>query len=194
MTRSERQEQILAATERLLGRGGVDAVTMRAVAAEANVSLRLVQYYGRSKDELLTATLDRLAERSAQRWQDRVAGRSGKGSAMAAIRAFVTEALPVDEESAAFHRVGVSLEVLAVTGSAAAGAAYQRHLGALADHLSELLAADGLSTAESARVAREVMAFSHGLGTLVMAGNSTAEQAAAIASGYVDALQSRLSG
>ena len=167
---------------------------MRAVAAEAGVSLRLVQYYGSSKDELLTATLDRLAAKSVQRWQTRTADRLGPATAEAAIRAFFAEALPTDEESRAFHRVGVSLEVLAVTGSAAAGAAYRRHLGALADHLTEVLAAAGLADVESACVAREMMALSHGLGTLVMAGTSTVEDATIVAAEYVDRLQSRLSG
>lgn len=206
MTKGDRQEQIVAATERLLGRGGVEAVTMRAVAAEAGVSLRLVQYYGRSKDELLTATLDRLAAKSVQRWQTRAADPAdladladpadpaGTGPAIGAIRSFVAEALPTNEQSRAFHRVGVSLEMLAVTGTAAAGAAYRRHLEALADHLAELLATDGRTAGEAARLAREVMAFSHGLGTLVMAGVSTAEDAEAIAAEYLDQLQRRLSG
>lgn len=202
MTKGDRQEQIVAATERLLGRGGVEAVTMRAVAAEAGVSLRLVQYYGRSKDELLTATLDRLAAKSVQRWQTRaadpadladLADPAGTGPAIGAIRSFVAEALPTNEQSRAFHRVGVSLEMLAVTGTAAAGAAYRRHLEALADHLAELLATDGRTAGEAARLAREVMAFSHGLGTLVMAGVSTAEDAEAIAAEYLDQLQRRLS-
>lgn len=194
MTKGDRQEQIVAATERLLGRGGVEAVTMRAVAAEAGVSLRLVQYYGQSKDELLTATLDRLAAKSVQRWQTRAAEPDGTGPAIGAIRAFVAEALPANEQSRAFHRVGVSLEMLAVTGTQAAGAAYRRHLEALADHLTGLLAAAGRTAGEAARLAREVMAFSHGLGTLVMAGISTADEADAIAAEYLDQLQRRLSG
>ena len=194
MTKGDRQEQIVAATERLLGRGGVEAVTMRAVAAEAGVSLRLVQYYGRSKDELLTATLDRLAAKSVQRWQTRAADPAGTGPAIGAIRAFVAEALPTNEQSRAFHRVGVSLEMLAVTGTQAAGAAYRRHLEALADHLAELLATDGRTAGEAARLAREVMAFSHGLGTLVMVEISTSDEAEAIAAEYLDQLQRRLSG
>ena len=192
--KDERREQILSATERLLGRGGVDAVTMRAVAAEAGVSLRLVQYYGQSKDELLTATLDRLAASSVQRWQRRTAERTAGTSAIEAIRAFIAEALPTDEESSAFHRVGVSLEVLAVSGSSAAGAAYRRHLRALADHLADVVGASGISAAAAAQIAHEVMALSHGLGTLVMAGISTAEDAAAVAEEYLTGLQSRLSG
>ena len=192
--KDERREQILSATERLLGRGGVDAVTMRAVAAEAGVSLRLVQYYGQSKDELLTATLDRLAASSVQRWQRRTAERTAGTSAIEAIRAFIAEALPTDEESSAFHRVGVSLEVLAVSGSQAAGAAYRRHLRALADHLADVVGTSGVSAVAAAQIAHEVMALSHGLGTLVMAGISTAEDATGVAEEYLTGLQSRLSG
>ena len=53
-TGSSRRDDILDAVDRLLGAGGVHAVTMRKVAAEAGVSLRLVQYYGTNKDTLLT--------------------------------------------------------------------------------------------------------------------------------------------
>src|SRR5690625_5731554 len=71
MTESTRRTEIMEAVERLLARGGLNAVTMRAVAAEADVSLRLVQYYGSTKDELLSATLDRLADKSVERWRAR---------------------------------------------------------------------------------------------------------------------------
>lgn len=193
-TADDRRTQILEATERLLGRGGVEAVTMRAVAAEAGVSLRLVQYYGRSKDELLSATLDRLAAKSVHRWRARTAGAGGVGTPVEEVRAFFAEALPTDEPSRAFHRVGVSLEVLAVTGSAAAGDAYRRHLSALAEHLAGRLATGGLAAAKATAVALEVMALGHGLGTLVMAGVSTTAQAQAVAAEYTERLQRRLSG
>src|SRR5690625_7504603 len=98
-----------------LARGGLNAVTMRADAAEADVSLRLVQYYGSTKDELLSATLDRLADKSVERWQAR-SRRQGYESPLEVIKAFYDEALPTDRVSQDFHRVGVSIEGQAITG------------------------------------------------------------------------------
>jgi len=52
-----RREEILRATLRVIGAHGADAVTHRAVAAEAGVPLSATTYYFASKDELLEQTL-----------------------------------------------------------------------------------------------------------------------------------------
>ncbi|WP_116248031.1 TetR/AcrR family transcriptional regulator [Nocardiopsis sp. FIRDI 009] len=184
MSESQRREQILDAVERLLGREGLHAVTMRAVAAEAGVSLRLVQYYGESKERLLTAALDRLAERSLWRWRERTAAPQGGGPA--AVRAFFDEALPTDEDARAFHRIGVCLELLAITRPDAAAAAYRDHLRALADHLAGIVGAEArVDAARAGRIATEVMALAHGLGSLLMAGSVTRAHAEEVVDDYV---------
>lgn len=190
MPENERRTQILDAVERLLGRGGIDAVTMRAVAAEAHVSLRLVQYYGISKDALLTAALTRLADRSVERWQARADDQTVRGPVMAQLRSFLLEALPTDAASRSFHRVGVSLELLAITQSEPVAQAYQAHLGALAVHLSEVIAANTrLDRVQARHVALELMSFAHGLGTLLMSGQTTAADAEVIIQDYLDRLR-----
>jgi len=52
---AERREQLVAAAIRLASREGIDAATIRAVAAEAGVSLGVVHYCFQDKDELLEA-------------------------------------------------------------------------------------------------------------------------------------------
>ncbi|RKS09425.1 TetR family transcriptional regulator [Nocardiopsis sp. Huas11] len=199
MPEVERRAQILDAVERLLGRGGLEAVTMREVAAEAGVSLRLVQYYGKSKDELLTAALERMADASVRRWHARGEERSRdsatpEGSVLSRVRAFLDEALPTDEAGRAFHRVGVSLELLTITRPSAAAESYRAHLGALADHLAAILRTDPrIDAAQARRLASEVMALAHGLGSLLMAGQLTPSDARALLDGYVDRLRPRLS-
>ncbi|UFU06120.1 TetR/AcrR family transcriptional regulator [Ruania halotolerans] len=191
MSNEERRTTILDAVERLLGRGGIAAVTMREVAAEAGVSLRLVQYYGKSKDELLTAALERLATRSASRWQARRDSSATAGSLAAEIRAFFEEALPTDEMSRSFHRVGVSLELLAVTSADTPHGAYDAHLGSLADHLTEVCRAaePGLDEAQARQLAVETMALCHGLGSLLMTGQVSAADVEAIVTRYVGAIE-----
>ena len=192
MTESTRRTEIMEAVERLLARGGLNAVTMRAVAAEADVSLRLVQYYGSTKDELLSATLDRLADKSVERWRARTR-RQGDESPLEVIKGFYDEALPTDRASQDFHRVGVCMEGLALTGTDMAGQAYQRHLGGVEDHLSGVLESGGLSATAARRLALEVMALAHGVGTLVMTGQLSEADAEALIKNYLERLGPQLS-
>lgn len=57
----ERRAQIAEALVRVAARRGLHAVGMRDVAAEAGVSLRLVQYYFETKENLLFYGLQHLA-------------------------------------------------------------------------------------------------------------------------------------
>lgn len=193
MPETERGTEIMEAVERLLARGGVNAVTMRAVATEADVSLRLVQYYGNTKDDLLSATLDRLADKSIERWRTRSKGQGPGGSAFEVIKAFLGEALPTDQASREFHRVGVSLEGLAITHPDMAGQAYQKHLRGLADHLAGVLHCDHLGATAARRLALEVMGLAHGVGTLVMADQLTEPDAELLIQDYLERLGPRLS-
>ena len=192
MVTSGRRAEIMEAVERLLTRGGINAVTMRAVAAEAGVSLRLVQYYGSTKDELLGATLDRLADKSVERWQARI-GHPERESPLEAIRAFFDEALPTDQASRGFHRVGVTLEALAITDSDMAGHTYQKHLSGLADHLAGVLQSDNLSATAARSLGLEVIGLAHGVGTLLMARQLSAHDAKTLIKNYLERLEPQLS-
>lgn len=192
MTESTRRTEIMEAVERLLARGGLNAVTMRAVATEADVSLRLVQYYGSTKDELLSATLDRLADKSVERWQARTR-RDEDESPLEVIKAFFEEALPTDRASRDFHRVGVSMEDLAITGPDIAAQAYRRHLSGLEDHLSGVLRSRGLSAIATRCLALEVMALAHGVGTLVMTGQLSEDDAQTLIKNYLERVGPQLS-
>src|SRR5689334_19780389 len=57
-----RQERILDAVLRLLAQGGISAISMRAVAREAEVSLGLVNYHYNDKTSLIRAALQRIEE------------------------------------------------------------------------------------------------------------------------------------
>ncbi|WP_166352546.1 TetR/AcrR family transcriptional regulator [Phytoactinopolyspora limicola] len=181
MDEQDRRTTIIGAAERLLSRGGVEAVSMRNVAAEAGVSLRLVQYYGKSKNELLTTVLRAMSERSVQHWQQALA--STQGEAGAPLRTFFEAALPLDEQSRAFHRLGVSLEQLSVSDPDGMGAVYRDHLRRLADSLAPHTMATGTAATERAY---EIMSLSHGLGSLISTGAITPQQARTIASDYLD--------
>ncbi|WP_134325032.1 TetR/AcrR family transcriptional regulator [Cumulibacter soli] len=191
MSEQERRAQIMEAVERLLARGGINAVTMRAVAAEADVSLRLVQYYGNTKDELLSATLERLAEKSVQRWRARVQ-HEGSKAPLDVIKLFFDEALPTDTVSEDFHRLGVSLEALSISDPGVAGQAYQSHLSGLADELADILRPD-LTATIARRLALEVMGLAHGVASLLMARQLSERDALALIKSYLARLEPLLS-
>ena len=63
---SEKEERILDAVVAVLGRGGIAAVSMRAVAREADVALGLMNYYFDDKTALIAAALRRIGESDAR--------------------------------------------------------------------------------------------------------------------------------
>ncbi len=64
---AERREQLIEAALVVACREGVDGATVRAVAAEAGVSLGVVHYCFRDKDELLRAMAHMITERNSAR-------------------------------------------------------------------------------------------------------------------------------
>jgi AcrR family transcriptional regulator len=68
----ERRRQIADALLRTAATRGLHATGMREVAAEAGVSLRLVQYYFGTKEELLLAAMQHLAVQFAERAMARI--------------------------------------------------------------------------------------------------------------------------
>ncbi|MBB4933523.1 AcrR family transcriptional regulator [Lipingzhangella halophila] len=187
----QRRDQILNGVEGLIGRDGLQAVSMRAVAAEAGVSLRLVQYYFHTRSELLGAALRRIADRSWQRWDERVRARDGD-SAREILEEFFAEALPTDEDSRAFHRVGVSFAALAISDPELAAAPYRSHLAALTGRLEELLESAYQGPRRSRRDHRhealKLMSLAHGLGTMLMVGHIDADGAHELVNAHLDRL------
>jgi hypothetical protein len=74
-----------------------------------------------------------------------------------------------------------------------AGQAYQRHLGGVEDHLSGVLESGGLSATAARRLALEVMALAHGVGTLVMTGQLSETDAQTLIKNYLERLGPQLS-
>lgn len=189
----QRRAQIADALVRVAGRHGLHAVTMRSVAAEAGVSLRLVQYYFRSKAQLLAGALDHLERESHRRWDARLARLPDPRSARQVLDAFVAEALPTDEESRTFHLVWTSYAVLAMTEPELAEQPFVAGPDRLERQLTDVLRgaraggeiAPGLDPgAEAARL----LSITHGLGTSVLVGQRTARAATAVLRYHLDRL------
>jgi TetR/AcrR family transcriptional repressor of bet genes len=92
-----RRAEIIEAVIRITLKGGLRAATFREVAAEAGVSVRLVQYYFGGKDELLLRTQQHVAMRSVERIRRWV--EASDGTPKDRLRAFMRSFIPVDDES-----------------------------------------------------------------------------------------------
>lgn len=93
----QRKRQITDAVVRITVKGGLASATFREVAAEAGVSVRLVQYYFGTKGQLLLETQRHVAERSVARIRRlrADAGDTPREILDTVMRSFI----PVDDES-----------------------------------------------------------------------------------------------
>lgn len=178
----QRRAHIIDALVRVAADEGLHAVTLRAVAAEAGMSLNLVQYYFETKAQLLQAALERLEQQSHARWSDRLNGLPHPVAARTFIEAFLAEALPTDDASRAFHLVWTSYAVLAMTDPALGAQPFVAGPDRLERQLAEVLeqaqqdgALDPLR--DAAVEAAHLLSLSHGLGTSLLVGQRTADAA-----------------
>jgi len=192
----ERRQQIADALLRTAAARGLHATGMREVAAEAGVSLRLVQYYFGTKEELLLAAMQRLAAQFAAGATARFRQASGSASPASprdVIAAVLAESLPADEERRTFHLVYTAYLALSLTDPALAIAPLVKNSGAVTSVLAAQLkaaqaAGDTPAHLDTDLEALILMAMSAGLATSVLAGQSTAGQAQAVIDYHLDRL------
>ncbi|MEU2718285.1 TetR/AcrR family transcriptional regulator [Streptomyces sp. NPDC007205] len=188
---AERRTEIAEALVRAAGRRGLHAVGMRDVAAEAGVSLRLVQYYFESKEKLLLFGLRHLAGRFGERVAARIRATGTGPGPRAVVEALLTAALPVDEESRLFHHLYTSYAMLSVTDEALAAQPFIKDPDAAEQTLTGLLRQAGdaglLRPGVDAHAAAVgLLAMSAGLGTSVLVGQRDAESATTVLTYHLD--------
>lgn len=187
----QRRAHICDALVRTAARDGLHAVTMRSVATEAGVSLRLVQYYFETKGGLMHAALLHLEERSRRRWNERLAALPSPTPVRAHVHAFAAEAIPDDEESRVFHLLWTSFAVLAMTDPALAEQPFVSGPERLERQLTDLLEQARTEGAlppdrDPALEAARLLAVTHGLGTDVLTGRLPPDRALAVAEYHLD--------
>ncbi|WND20684.1 TetR/AcrR family transcriptional regulator [Streptomyces violaceus] len=101
--RARQRRRIAEAVWRIAAEQGLDAASMRGIAAEARVSLRVVQYHFDSKQALLVDALRLLHEENERLAQGRI--RYDMTEPCALLRAVLDEFLPLDEQRAFALRV-----------------------------------------------------------------------------------------
>lgn len=99
---ADRRQRLLDALVTIVAERGLDQVSIREVAAAADVSIGTVQYYCRSKDEMLRMAWEHVVGRIIARAGGVDHARLAAGEA---IRRLVLELLPLDEERRTEGRV-----------------------------------------------------------------------------------------
>ncbi|PVE10361.1 TetR/AcrR family transcriptional regulator [Streptomyces scopuliridis] len=188
---AERRTEIAEALVRVAGRHGLHTVGMRDVAAEAGVSLRLVQYYFETKEKLLLFGLQHLTERFGERVAARLKATGDTPGPRATIEALLMVALPTDEESRTFHSVLTSYAMLAVNDPALAAQPFIKDPDAAEDTVTALLRqareAGLLRPGVDPRLeAAGLLAMSAGLGTGILVGQRSPESATAVLEHHLD--------
>jgi len=192
----ERRRQIADALLRTAARRGLHATGMREVAAEAGVSLRLVQYYFGTKEELLLAAMQHLAAQFGDRAMTRIRGSRQAGAPASprdVLAAILAEGLPADDQRRTFAELSVAYLALSLTDPALAIAPLVKN----SDIVREVIAAQLRATQAAGDTpghldpeleAVSLLARSAGLSTSVLAGQSSPGQAQAVIDYHLDRL------
>ncbi|WP_406008223.1 TetR/AcrR family transcriptional regulator [Streptomyces sp. NBC_00637] len=188
---AERRTEIAEALLRVAARRGLHAAGMRDVAAEAGVSLRLVQYYFETKEKLLLYGLQHLAGKFGKRVAARIRAAGHDPGPRAMIEAMLTAALPIDEESRAFHLVYTSYAVLSVTDEVLAAQPFLTNPDAAESAVVALLRqaeeSDLVQPGVDVRLeAVSLLAMSAGLGTGILVGQRSPESATTVLRHHLD--------
>ena len=107
---AQRRRELVAATWAVVAAEGIEAATVRRIAEEAGCTTGRITHYFADKEEVLVAALRRVHRAAGERMLAAIGRRSG----LAALRAVLAEALPLDQERVLEWRVW-----LAFWGSAA---------------------------------------------------------------------------
>ncbi|TLP56217.1 TetR/AcrR family transcriptional regulator [Microbispora triticiradicis] len=188
----ERRRRLTEALLRIAGTRGLQAVSMREIAAEAGVSLRVVQYYFTNKQALLDSGLTELGARMDRRVRQRAAVATGELSTRGLFAAVLGAILPSDEQSRLDSLAWTAYYTAALTDPALAAAGLTLP-NALEDFLTTRLTtaqqAGEISPDRDPRTeVAALLALANGLTSSVLSRQRSHEAAAAIIDYHLDRL------
>ncbi|WP_020672543.1 TetR/AcrR family transcriptional regulator [Amycolatopsis nigrescens] len=111
----ERRREIAEALFRIAAARGLQAVTLRAVAAEAGISMNLVQYYFATKEEMLTFAWRRIVELTGEIAGKGIIEAMATGDERTIVRAYLTGVLPDGERRRMLAAVQIAYFAVDVT-------------------------------------------------------------------------------
>jgi TetR/AcrR family transcriptional repressor of bet genes len=179
-----RRRQIAEAMWRVTIARGLEGVSMRQVAAEAGVSVGMLQHYFRTKDEMLMFGLDSMTEQVSRRIGERF-GELAEPTPKQLVRATLVEMLPLDEERRLEAFVSTAFLTRAAVDTRFADYLRDGHRQGHA-YLAEQIG-HGLPC-DVQRAAHVLLALVNGFTLGVLAGQCSAQEALAAVDAHLDAL------
>ena len=181
---AERRREIAAAVARIARTRGLAAVSFRDVAAEAGVSVSLVQHYFGTKDQLMVGTLDIQSSDLAASITDHLEALGPDAGPLDRIRTVALAFLPDDEQSRSAMLLYLGFAGAALTDSALRSADAFRNAEGLLAFIADELDAAKRSGEVSERIdpptqARGVLSLVLGLSLGVLLEQATHVQARA---------------
>ena len=186
----ERREQIASALMRVAASRGLEAVSLRHVAAEAGVTSGMVQHYFPTKDAMMGFAMRSASARYEARMNEAVAGLGEDPPPRELVGTLLTALLPLDETQRADARVALAFQSYAATRRAAA-----EDLGGDDTELRSFIA-DRLRSAQSAggaprgvdpvAAATALLAMAEGLGVQLLSTDLSAAAAVAALDAQLD--------
>ncbi|AGZ41892.1 TetR/AcrR family transcriptional regulator [Actinoplanes friuliensis] len=181
-----RRTQIADALVRVAAEQGLEAVSLRHVAAAADVSTGMVQHYFRTKDEMMGFAMAVVRERNQERITGRMSRLGPEPGPRELLRTLIAGVLPLDDESRAYGRV--ALAFLAYTAvRPAAGDPLRKDTEELLGFVTDLIRAGGKAS-DPAGAAAGLLAVMEGLGVHLLAGHFTPERAIGALDTHLDLL------
>ena len=187
----ERRTQIAEALLRIADTQGLQSASMRAVAAEAGVSLRLVQYYFTTKEALLLDALARLQSQLQARMNTWIAAAGTPPTPRSVITAILSCIVPTDAESSRIARTYNGYYTLVLSDPDV----LEKHGAAQPAVLEGFLAKQIRAAQETGEISADtnpemaaagLLAMVNGLGSSVLGGQRTGEEALTILRYYLD--------
>ncbi|MFF9785959.1 TetR/AcrR family transcriptional regulator [Streptomyces nigrescens] len=180
-----RRRQIAEAVCQLADESGLEGVTLRDVAARAQVSMGAVQRCFGTKEEMLVFALGHIGERVTARVSARLAA-SPAQSARTALGHAATEVSLLQKEHRAEARVWLAFAAQAAVSPPLAGILRTNYAG-LQTVFAQLIA-EASDTADPDRAARTLLALADGLTTHVLIGHLSPAEALDVLDGQLNRL------
>lgn len=172
---AERRALIADALITVAAQQGLEAVSLRHVAAAAGVSSGMVQHYFRTKDEMMRFAMTAVRERTERRLTAAVDRLGPDPAPRDVLRTMIAGILPLEEQSRAYGRVGLAFLAYTAVRPAAAES-LRADTRQLLGFAAGLIRAAGTAPDPEAAAAT-LLAAMEGYGVYLLGGQYTPEEA-----------------
>ena len=194
----QRRTEIAAAVARIVRDRGLEGVSFREVAAEAGVSVSLVQHYFGSKEKLLIGTLNIQSAQFAELIGERLALIDSDGDPLRRLKAMVAVFIPDTEPTRAAMLLYHAFAGAALTDERLRSSEAFRNADSLVQAIEDELRVATEAGAIASRVeidkeARAILSLVLGLSLAILLDRTSAEDALAVLDHHLSRLQSEAS-